>query len=193
MTELDRQAILEEKYAYYLELVKSLPKIDVNDQRVQAILVARERGDEDAERAVKRSMDLWMNNYWTLFRDMRANKLEDDPSNHLLYLDKVRGLGEVWETFTGKNQDLLVEIDEEIGRFKPVSDLSFFVVNLVTISSGLTIQQALEKIDTLDVATEHPLGMSAIHYAGTDRLNPLLKRAWIAMEEVGIDPMEFTG
>lgn len=166
--------------------------IDVNDPRVKAILAARQDGDWEAEKAATSGMELWMNNFYAVFKEMRMKRLNPSSSLMYLYINRTQEFGETWEKFVEVNGELLGEIDDTLGRFSGSIELSSFQLKLIpTTSNGLTREEALSKFTALDEATGHPLGIDATYYAMTDAVNPLLKRAWLAMEASGIEAWRF--
>lgn len=191
MTDTDNgEASIEEKYAYFLELARSLPTIDVNDPRVQAILNAttkEERGEAE------RPFGPWGHDFVLIFRALRVRRI--DPDSKLVFvsgtLKPMEKLGEPWQRFLANNGGLLAEIDATLAEKESLDGLMIYHRDLL-FDPTIPVEKGMEMSRGLLSAPDHPLGLDAIQYYFADRLNPHLRTAWAAMESEGIDPIRFT-
>lgn len=190
MTDADRgEAGIEEKFAHYLELARSLPTIDVNDPRIQGILTAQNTFEKvNAELDAERAFAPFGNNFDGIFIALRAKRL--NPQSDLMIisaeLEPMEALGEPWQIFLAGNGALLADIDAALGEQEPFRDLMGFHRDML-FEPRVPRGKKFEMSDALLSAPNHPLGIEAVSYYYHDKLNPLLKRAWVAMREVGID------
>jgi len=167
-------------HEYFLELARTLPKIDVNDPRVRAFVAADEEGRASIEIEIVNPV---YNNYFLLFeaRRLQATHPERVKGIEQVYLRTAEEIGEPWQRFLAENGELLGEIDAALEAREPFSDLFKYYRDLLRA-------RKFGEEDAIDDATGHPLGISAIAVPLVDRLNPLLERASIAMQASGIDP-----
>lgn len=173
-------------HEYFLELAKTLPKIPVDDPRVQEILATT---DSDRNRALRdKYFGQFGNNFYMLFEALRLQREGKDLRETYFgsCIRRVETAGEPFQRFLSANAELLGEIETVERENKPADSLFGYWVDLMNA-------RRWDDADALGAATGHPLGMSAITYLHNDRMNPLLVRASKSMEAVGVDPTRFYG
>lgn len=172
-------------HEYYLGLARSLPRISVDDPRMQEILRASDKTQQDA--LYTKHFGQFGNNFHFLFEGLRLKRaresLGDNPS-YGLKVEQAEALGKPWEMFLAQNGGLLAEIDTVLDEGRPFEEFYKYLIKLNNTRS-------LDKIKSLTEAVEHPLGVKALFAAYQDRRTPVFKQAAGAMKDAGINPEEF--
>ncbi len=186
MTDSDTgEASFEERFEYFIGLAKSLPTVPVEDPRIQAILKATTK--EERAEAV-RPFALYGHNFVELFYGLRAQRL--DPNARYgevgVMISQAAQWGDSWTNFLASNGVLLADIDSVLGEREVLSGLMGFHRDIF-YQDQYSRERKKAMSDELLSAPNHPLGVDAIHYYYADMLNPLLRQAWVAMENAGID------
>ena len=179
----------ELNHEHFLELARTLPKIDVNDPRVQAILAAKDAGDKEAEKSARGEFGSYLNNFKLFFEGMRAVRLNPEEDSHVAskYRRGKERIGEKWGNFLTENSGLLGEIDLALEEEEPFDKLVRYIRD-IAFDSTLAVEKRRELTDSLDKAIiGYPLEIDSISYYYADRRNSLLRQAHSAMEAAGID------
>ena len=182
MTE-DRTEI-PKPHEYYLELARTLPQVPVEDPGVQQVIAAKQRG----ERFIPKGWGPYGNNFYILFDGLRMDRSSPRYQRSLQRSDveRAEALGEPWQRFLRDNEGLLTEINMVFEEGSPYQELEGYIFDLVN-------SRQRDKIEELDKATGHPLGLSSLQQAYWNRMNPLLERAAQGMQVAGIDTQQRYG
>ena len=177
----------------FLELARTLPRIPVEDPRMQAILGAQDQAQKDA--LYNEKFGRFGNNFHFLFEGLRLKRSGEDLTGNTHYegfygpaVAKAEALGESWQKFMAdtSNQELLARIDAVLD-----SDTGRGFEELQRYFVGLISHGREAEINALEKAIGHPLGINALAAAYHDKRNPLLREAAQAMKTFGINPEQF--
>lgn len=173
-------------HEYYLNLARTLPRIPVDDQRMQAILGAQDKARQDA--LYSEHFGQFGNNFHFLFEGLKLRRagidLDPDDFFYRLKVVQAEALGKPWETFLAQNDGLLAEIDTVLDQGRPLEEFYKYLISLMNSNHA-------DDLDALREAIGHPLGIRALLAAYQDKRIPLFKAAARAMQDAGINPEEF--
>lgn len=170
------------RHKYYLDLAKRAPKVDPNDERVRYYVQAKELGQDP-----KSGFYQFGNNFFMLFlerqrQEHNSNYFTKRPS---YYIGPAEALGENWHSFVSENRELINNINKALDADEQ------WRRPLVLYFMDLARRGEWEKVEELEKATDHPLGITAVQMCVWDQLNPLLKQASETMSQCGIDAKQF--
>jgi len=166
---------LTQPLEYYLELVRSAPKIPVDDPRVLAWQTAVARG-EDAEQPYHQ---MYSDNLYFLFDDYCHSLQQGETFNGGLgYLEKVQTQPQ-WETFLVNNGELVSKISETM-------EIIWIYREILVADIKLNRDRHYQESDQLSGTANHPLGYEATGMYAWDRLNPLLRQAEVALKNSAV-------
>lgn len=169
MKQLTTTNVIEELPSL-LELAKTEPKIDLDDPRVLS------HGE-------KRTMpSQFKDSFFMRFVEIRAVAEETATPQQITYLRMVRerfGLDLV--RLSVELSELFGDVYKAIDAKAPYDQLAIGRLALLELESAHSAAQGTAV--SLDLATDHPLGIEAIGMHYWDQLNPLLEQAYDVISE----------
>jgi len=183
MTKLEYE-IPTASHEYFLGLAITLPRIPIDDPRVGRIL----KDPVHSRELYEKSFGQFGNKFHFLFEGLSFRRA-GQPLDHALHGPKVaqaEALGESWKRFMAhpNTQELLTRFDVVLEEGRSYEMFKRYLKRLSTTNCWF-------KIEDLEQAVSHPLGLRALEAAYNDRRNSVLAVAAASMSAFGINPEQF--
>ena len=126
------------------------------------------------------------NNFYLLFLARRIERENPEDITVNIYLRRAEALDRPWRDFLERNTGLLLAIDQALQEAEIYFALMDYCTDLGNSGQYNAMTEFMWSVDP-------QFGLIPIGMAVWDKLNPLLEQAAGAMQQVGINPQEFSG